>query len=60
LINRKAILNLFAANTISGMSQGISLIAIPWYVANELNLPDAYGYLILTASVLSLFSLISL
>ncbi|MCB9225588.1 MAG: MFS transporter [Chitinophagales bacterium] len=55
MINRKAILNLFAANTISGMSQGISLIAIPWYVANELNLPDAYGYLILTASVLSLF-----
>lgn len=55
MINKKAILNLFAANTISGMSQGISLIAIPWYVANELNMPDAYGYLILTASVLSLF-----
>lgn len=37
------------------MSQGISLIAIPWYIANDLGRPDLYGYLILTTAILGMF-----
>ncbi len=33
--NLRAILLLFVANTISGMAQGISMLAIPWYFARE-------------------------
>lgn len=33
--NLRAILLLFVANTISGMAQGISMLAIPWYFAKE-------------------------
>ena len=33
--NYRAILLLFVANTISGMAQGISMLAIPWYFARE-------------------------
>ncbi|MEZ4978004.1 MAG: MFS transporter [Chitinophagales bacterium] len=53
--NKKAIYLLFAANTISGVSQGISLIAIPWYIANELQRPELYGLLFLLVSFLTLF-----
>lgn len=53
--NKKAIILLFAANTISGISQGISLIAIPWYIANDLKKPGLYGLLFLLVSVLTLF-----
>lgn len=53
--NKKAIYLLFAANTISGVSQGISLIAIPWFIANDLNRPGLYGVLFLLVSFLTLF-----
>ena len=46
---------MFAANTISGVSQGISLIAIPWYIANQLNKPGLYGLLFLAVTILTLF-----
>ncbi len=45
--NFSAIVLLFVANTISGIAQGISMIAIPWYFA-ELNLMPRFiqGYLL--------------
>ncbi len=53
--NKKAIILLFAANTISGVSQGISLIAIPWFIINQLGMPGFYGLLFLVVTILSLF-----
>lgn len=53
--NKTAIALLFAANTISGVSQGISLIAIPWYIANQLGRPSLYGLLYLIVTTLTLF-----
>ncbi|MGB1248183.1 MAG: MFS transporter [Chitinophagales bacterium] len=53
--NKKAIYLLFAANSISGVSQGISMIAIPWYIANDLGLPSVYGLLYLGITILSIF-----
>lgn len=53
--NKKAIILLFAANTISGVSQGISLIAIPWFIANQLGKPGLYGLLFLFVTVVTLF-----
>lgn len=53
--NKKAIALLFAANTVSGVSQGISLIAIPWFIANELGRPGLYGLLFLFVTFLTLF-----
>lgn len=34
---------LFLANTISGFAQGISMIAIPWYFTEVLQLPSVFG-----------------
>lgn len=53
--NKKALILLFAANTISGVSQGISLIAIPWFIANQLGKPGLYGLLFLVVTILTLF-----
>ena len=53
--NKKAIALLFAANTVSGVSQGISLIAIPWFIANQLGRPGLYGLLYLIVTILTLF-----
>lgn len=53
--NKKAIFFLFCANSVSGASQGISMIAIPWYFAGELNMPSFFGGLYATITGLSLF-----
>lgn len=53
--NRSAIYTLFAANTISGFAQGISMIAIPWYFVNTLNMPDFLGQLFMLIMIGSLF-----
>ena len=53
--NKKAIFFLFCANSVSGASQGISMIAIPWYFADELNMPSFFGGLYATITGLSLF-----
>ncbi|MFT4970285.1 MAG: DHA3 family macrolide efflux protein-like MFS transporter [Chitinophagales bacterium] len=55
LKNKKALVLLFAANTVSGVSQGISLIAIPWFIANQLGRPGLYGLLFLAVTILTLF-----
>ena len=45
--NFKAIALLFVANTISGIAQGMSIIAIPWYFADKGIMPQfIQGYLL--------------
>ncbi len=53
--NKQAIRLLFLANIISGFAQGISMLAIPWYFTDALEMTSTYamGYAILT--FLSLF-----
>lgn len=53
--NRKAIFFLFIANTISGIAQGISMIAIPWHFTSILGMPAFFGVLYATITFLSLF-----
>ncbi|MFT4643952.1 MAG: DHA3 family macrolide efflux protein-like MFS transporter [Planctomycetota bacterium] len=52
--NKRAITFLFLANTVSGISQGISLIAIPWYISNTLSRPSLYAFMFLTATAISI------
>ncbi len=53
LKNKPAIAQLFLANSISGVAQGISMIAIPWYFAQQ----GEMGKFALTYIVVSVFSL---
>lgn len=53
--NTKAIALLFAANTVTGVSQGISLIAIPWFIANDLNKPSLFGVLFFVSTLIAIF-----
>lgn len=53
--NKQALFFLFAANSISGMAQGISMIAIPWYFSNQLEEPALFGKIYLSIAVVSLF-----
>lgn len=52
--NKQAIYTLFAANTISGFAQGISMIAIPWYFTNVLGMPNVLGALFMAILWVSL------
>lgn len=53
-MNRSAIILLFLANAISGMAQGMSMIAIPWYFAQKGALPF-FGSVYIVSNILSLF-----
>ena len=53
-MNRAAIILLFIANAISGIAQGISMIAIPWYFAQQ-GLLLKFGWVYILATILSLF-----
>ena len=53
--NKRAIGLLFAANSISGFAQGISMIAIPWHFTNVLGLPEALAQVMLAISFVSIF-----
>jgi len=53
--NKQAILLLFLANTVSGIAQGISMIAIPWYFTSILKMSTFFGILYATITFLSLF-----
>jgi MFS family permease len=55
LKNKQAIYLLFAANSVSGFSQGISIIAIPWYFSNVINQPSVFGYVYFSITFISLF-----
>ena len=41
--NKPAILYVFLANAISGISQGMMMIAITWYINNTIDQPDLYN-----------------
>ena len=43
--NKPAILYVFLANAISGISQGMMMIAITWYINNTIDQPDLYNAL---------------
>ena len=51
--NLRAVLLLFLANTISGMAQGISMLAIPWYFARDGEMAT-FGLVYLLANIISL------
>ena len=53
--NPRAIMLLFAANTISGFAQGISMIAIPWYFSDIVGRPSLFGATYAAFTVLALF-----
>jgi DHA3 family macrolide efflux protein-like MFS transporter len=50
--NLSAILLLFLANSISGVAQGISMIAIPWYFAQQQDM-TRFGFIYGLATVIS-------
>ena len=52
--NKQAIYLLFLSNIISGLAQGISMLAIPWYFIKIIDKPEffAYSYIIITLSTL--------
>ncbi|MFH1321625.1 MAG: MFS transporter [Bacteroidota bacterium] len=55
MINKKAIYLLFTANTISGFAQGISMIAIPWYIINIFAKASFFGVLYGIVTFFTLF-----
>ncbi len=52
--NRSAIILLFVANTISGIAQGISMLAIPWYFAQNEEM-SKFGLVYAITTVFSMF-----
>ena len=42
--NKQAIYLLFLSNIISGLAQGISMIAIPWYFIEIIDKPEFFAY----------------
>ncbi len=52
--NKKAIYLLFSANIVSGLAQGISMIAIPWYFVEIVNRPQVFSiaYIFITLATL--------
>ena len=53
-LNRKAIILLFLANAISGIAQGISMIAIPWYFAQK-DMLGFFGIVYLITNIIAMF-----
>lgn len=53
-MNKKAIALLFLANAVSGVAQGISMLAIPWYFAQQDALYE-FGIVYIITNLISLF-----
>ncbi len=53
--NKQALFFLFSANTISGIAQGISMIAIPWYFSDHFGLPTQFKWVYFATTFLSMF-----
>ena len=53
--NKQAITLLFIGNIISGLAQGISMIAIPWYFVKVVNRPEVFATAYLIITFLTLF-----
>ncbi len=52
--NLSAIILLFIANTVSGIAQGISMIAIPWYFARQSEM-GKFGLIYILTNVIAIF-----
>jgi len=53
--NKQAITLLFLANIISGLAQGISMVAIPWYFVKIVSRPEVFANAYLLITFLTLF-----
>lgn len=53
--NKKALYLLLSANAVSGVAQGISMLAIPWYFADVLNKSSEFGLMYAVVTLLTLF-----
>jgi DHA3 family macrolide efflux protein-like MFS transporter len=53
--NKQAITLLFLANIISGLAQGISMVAIPWYFVKILERPELFASAYIVITFLTLF-----
>mgnify|MGYP001029608346 FL=1 len=53
--NKSAFILLFLANSISGVAQGICMIAIPWYLTSTLNMPTLFGTIYASLTFMALF-----
>ena len=53
--NKQAISLLFLANIISGLAQGISMVAIPWYFVKVVSRPEVFANAYLLITFLTLF-----
>ena len=53
--NNRRLLLLFSSHIISGISSGISMIAIPWYFTNTLNSNSMFSFLFGVVTFLGLF-----
>lgn len=52
---RRSFILLFLANSISGVAQGISMIAIPWYFLTILNQPQLLGVVYFLVTFIQIF-----
>ena len=53
--NKQAITLLFLANIISGLAQGISMVAIPWYFVKVVSRPEFFASAYIIITFLTLF-----
>ena len=53
--NKQAITLLFLANIISGLAQGISMVAIPWYFVKVVSRPEVFASAYIVITFLTLF-----
>lgn len=53
--NKQALRLLLTSNVISGFAQGISMLAIPWYFAGILGVPQMFGFIYALVTFGSLF-----
>ena len=53
--NKQAVILLFIANIISGLAQGISMIAIPWYFVEVVSRPQVFASAYIIITFLTLF-----
>tara|TARA_B110000503_G_scaffold76137_1_gene117533 strand:- start:2368 stop:3624 length:1257 start_codon:yes stop_codon:yes gene_type:complete len=55
LKNRKALILLLSANAVSHFAQGISMLAIPWYFAKNLDAASTFASIYAVATFITLF-----
>ena len=53
--NKQAITLLFLANIISGLAQGISMVAIPWYFVKVVARPEVFANAYFLITFITLF-----